>query len=681
MVDTDRRAKRGALLGRNRRRGREFANGVTPIVPARLRVTTSSAAGLKKVKDGVLRRPTGDNWVEDAYRLVDQVPEAGYVVNLTATEGSKAEWIVQEWSDEKNDWVDSESVEAARIMAAFVGPYGGQRELRRRALLHLAIGGESTLLGSPTEEPGSYTGMMWEFLSSEELKVDSTESMTRRPDGNAGERVSDDSYTARLWKSLPQFSQRCDSPIRRVLPVLREIVRLTQMIDTIATSRLNAGVWYVPESFTFADADDETDEDEENDGADSFTADLIKQVTAPIDDPSDIASLVPLFLRGPDDGRDMVGPVDLARELDVWPQTLRDEALRRLNTGLDVDPAIVEGKSGMNHWGGYQVDQDFVTKHVTPPVELLADFVTNSYLRPLLEVYENLPQEQSRRFRVIPDMSPLMARADEAVSARVLHQMDLLDDDTTIVSNGYDIANKPQPDELARRRAWQVLMANPALLGPVVGPLIPGFEALDWSLLSNGGGLGNAVGGPPSDAPAQTAPVPTATPPGLAPPDQVSGQEPPGANGLTVLVERIRTSADASLERAREKAAAKLVSKARNMPSLQDRFTSVHDKVRALTLVLPNELTTAGLTVNGLLDGAWSKFGQNTRSWVRSWLEARGVEGFTADEIAALAASNLQNDLHAYAAQYMLRDLPVEADGLHISSAFVLRALGAAGAV
>jgi hypothetical protein len=642
------------------------------IQPSRAKIST---AALHTVSDGVKARNMLDGWAQEAYTYADEIGEVGFVANLSANSGAQCLLPVQQYDPETRSWAACEDERPLRVMAAFQGPQGGQAELIRRGFLHLGIAGESILLGTPTEENGVPTGLFWEFLSSEELRVTTGQRPSRKRDGaGADEYLTEDHYTARLWRSHPRYSDLADSPMRRVLGICHEILTLTQMVSAIAQSRLSAGILYVPEELDFEDdgtgdelAADEADGDET---ASKFMLRLETHMKAPVEDRTSASSLVPLILRGPGELKDQIGLVDIARNLDTWAQDLRQEALDRLAAGLDIDPAIVKGAASLNHWTAYQVDTGFIVKHVRPTGELLADFLTVSYLRPMLEVYEDMTEEEARLYRVVFDPSPIMARTDEATSARVLHEIGVLKVKTLLAANGFDDSDLPDDDEYNKWFARKVLLAAPSL-GPVLAGLAGLPPDLPWDKMN-----------PPAPAVPGAAPGTGNLPPAgraLTPiSDAQSGMQEPPNPGFSALTSRVAVSADAAVDRAFEVAGSRLVRKADKDLSLRDRLVST-PKGQMCTLVRPTELAALGLTPSKLFDGAWNTLRSRTQSWVRHYLETTGVAPREADEVGALAATTVATELEAYVTDRLHRGLAPTSNGLVVPEPLIANALQAAG--
>ena len=640
MADTQRKR----LFGRQAKQIGSFAM----IQPNRGSVSSSA---LKRVKEGVSVDYRQGAWAIAAYDFADQIGEVGFVLNMQANAGARADLIPQVWDAEKKQWEKTDDPRAIRVMNAFIGPTGGQTELKRRALLHLAIAGESMMIGTPTKEKNVDTGIFWEFVSSEELLLQDGQKPRRRPDGRGFEDLPEDVYIARMWRSHPRFTLMADSALRRVLSICGEIVTLTQMVDAAAKSRLSAGLLYVPEEITFADEGVETDID---DGIDNFTRELMQHLSAPVRDRSSAASLVPLVIRGPASLVDKIKMIDMSRDIDSWAQSLRAEALQRLSAGLDIDPALLEGKATLNHWTSYNVDVDFLLKHVRPSVDLLADFLTYAYLRPMLEEYEVMTEEESSRFRLVADIAPLLARSDEGASARVLHDLGTLSDETLVRANGFDTFDMPDVDEKRRRLAEKLMFAAPAM-APVLADIV-GLTGIDWGAA--------ATGGTNSEATAET----DLTGSDMDPAGSItSAQREPTLPEMNILVERLLTSADSAVERALERAASKVVTKFSRKAGIA--------KINALKLVSEDELTVAGMTRSDLLQGAWDSLGRKVEGWIRQALIDRGRMAVVADVLATQASMKMIESLDIYVRENMHADLTVWENGLRVPTFLVTYAL------
>lgn len=569
-------------------------------------------------------------WQIEAYRLARDVGEAGFVMNLTANTVSMCGFPARHTAE---DGTTSEVSDprVQRVMAGFVGPRGGAKELKRRLALHASIAGEWHLIGTEHLDGPTNLGVVWEALSVRELRIDAKGAIMRSKDGGAAERLDPDTtFVARGWIADAELSNRADSQMRRALPVCREIARHTRAIDATSKSKAAAGILFVPEEMSFGPEDDadtvvlEGDEDVEAQ-ADAFTEELLRHLSAPIEDVDSDAAYVPLVIRGPAEMADKIKMVQLERKLDTVSSEMLEKAILRLAKILDVPPEVLEGKGGLNHWTGFSVDADFLAKHVSPLGELLADFLTVAFLRPMLEEYENMPAEEAATYSIVFDLSPVSARADEEASARSLHDRDLLADATLVRASGFEDADMPDDEERRRRKIERWVQRVPAL-APQLLPLLPEFAGIVFEPI---------------------APAPAAG--GEAQPedrvvDVQSGAELPQRNAI---VDRLAVAADAAIERAVERAAARVVTAGRRHPDLGKKLAST-PKLDVFTVVGPADLTALGVRIDDLFADAWDQFAAKAQVWLRDAAVAQGMTFAAADDMAVLSAGALVDRLNQW---------------------------------
>lgn len=524
------------------------------MIPPHQQIARVSSGGLRRAKDWSIPSRKGNEWQRDAFSYNELIGEVGYLHNLTANLVSTCELrIVEEsWTDDGYEMNESADVRPIRVMQAFTGPQGGQKELKRRAALHLQIAGESYLLGTPlSDQVGRSGGLMWEFVSTEEVRVQANgnRQIVRRNPTGSGDRdsgfVDVDAFIARLWRPDPRFSARADSPMKRVLPICRELVVLSEVVDSVAKSRLSAGLLFVPEEMSFGPIN-ENEGPDNTDDLDEFIETLVNHMSAPVDDRTSAAGLVPLVVRGAAEFGDKIRLVDLARDLDGTYAKLRDELLKRLAQGMDAPPEIMTGKTGLNHWSSYNVDGDFITKHVNPCGEMIAEFLTVAYLRPMLIEFEGVSPEEAQRFRLVFDSRMITARSDEGPAATGAWDRLTLSDAAYLRSNGFDDEDYPTANERRRRLLEKVVMADPTNFGPMLLPEI--YPELNRVFRPGQAAPASAPALPPQNRPQE----PVATPgeprgvepiaaPGALPPAQAS------AGPEDQLVSELTRAANAAL--------------------------------------------------------------------------------------------------------------------------------------
>jgi len=666
-----------------------------------------SASALHTVSDGTPKPNTYDKeWQRVAFELTDLVGEMGYLHNLTADTAARCDLIPEKWNGKR--WMVTDDEKVVRVLKAFVGPRGGQTELKRRAALHLAIAGESYLIGTRARtKTGAPLGIVWEFVSTEEFVIQQDGQSYRRRDGSGREDLDQDAYVARMWKSHPRWSDQADASTRRILPIAKEIVVLTQLVDAVAKSRLNAGILFVPDDMSFSpqdyeDTDADTGDDGDQEGIDELSDEIMKHMKAPVEDRTSAAALVPLLMRGPGvigehATKDLMGLVDLVRDLDTWAQELRREALHRLASGLDAPPETLEGKGALNHWSAYNIDQEFISKHVAPKGDLIADFLSEAYLRPMLEEFESMTPDQAGEYRLAFDTSAVRTVTDEAANGRIVYDRGEASGASLRRTHGLTEADAPSDEERQSRDAKDLLGKIPTL-APTLLPLIDGFEDVAIVAPPVVPGIGNMPGpnpaqggtpivqGTPGTPQTQRLPAGRKEATGPAPsngtePTANSGSDVPVPRGpgLSAIVRDLVVAADAALDRAFERAGTRLASSVVNKKDdpLCDRVRGV-DRVMVMSLASPADLSRIDLSPTKLLDGAWDRISATARKLIREYLEAEGENPLLADDKSALAASNLCQELDTYARFMLHRSLPTHTNGMRVPDDLVIRALSAA---
>jgi hypothetical protein len=671
-----------------------------------------SSAGLRKIADFDPAGRKGHEWQRDAFTYNELIGEVGYLHNLTANLVSSCELrvveIVPNPEGGGTTMSESDDERVLRVMDAFVGPQGGQKELKRRAAMHYQIAGESYLLGTPLKDDYDIAqGVSWEFLSTEEIRVtkDGNRQVVKRnsagisdngPSGGGDGFVDVDAYIARFWRPDPRYSLRADSPMKRVLPICRELVVLSEVVDSVAKSRLSSGLLFVPEELSFGPLDESEEEGNDTDDIDRFIEALIDHMRAPVEDRTSAAGLVPLVVKGAAEFGSQIKLIPLAQDLDGTYQSLREELLKRLAQGLDAPPEVIGGKGGLNHWTSYNVDADFIDKHVNPVGEAIAEFITVAYLRPMLLEYEGFSDTEVDRFRLVFDSRAITSRSDEGPAASGAWDRLALSDLAYLRANGFTDNDYPDEEERGRRLVEKLILADPVNLGPMLLPkLFPDLEPF----FAQDAAAAPAEAAPAEEAPADpldelvkgipgaevrrnpTEPAPVTGPspvgaPLAQPTTQPTGEAPVGAS-IDNLLDRLATAADAALERALERAGNRAISKAAKVPVLRDQFKAA-PRNGVLAVMKDTDFRTLGVARDELVQDAWDNFTLRGKAWVADWLIAEGESTFVAEEIATLAMKDVARHLDEWLVGSIGKEIPVGKNGLRVPYDLISEPLAAA---
>lgn len=638
--------------------------------------TNGDGRGLTEVKD--IEPPlVKENWQNDAYSFTEAIGEMGYALNLKANTVAECKIRAEVRMPDSDEWDETTDARVRRVVAAFKPPQGDQGELLRQAALAYEIAGECYLFGQPVrDEHDRPQGLLWEFLSTLECRIEGGGKVIRNAWGGSRgrEEIEVDAYVARLHHRDPRYSERADCPVRRILPICRELVLLTQLIDAIAKTRLSAGLLYVPwEISPNATPNEWEDPGNAESGFDEFEEELAEHLNGPIEDRTAASSLNPLLMRGPalikdKLAKDAIGIIDLSRPLDGLYKELRQEALTRLAAGLDIPPEILSGKANLNHWTGANIDADFVAKHVIPLGRVIMEFLTTAYLRPMLVTFEGMDPAEAAWYRLSLDTSPITANIDRSQNATMGVQLEIVSDEAWVRFNGFDEQDIADEAERKRRTLERLLYAQPSL-GPNILPMLypgdPEIQAAikDWKV------------GESTPGGAQAPPQPVAAD------GKASGPQAPPQPLLATLpqpvIDIILAASDRELDRALERAANRLTSRLSGIDKAYAETLRKEKRTEVLTIAGVDRARDAGLGPEQLFDGCWDELQVRVAEWVRVALEREGLEPYAATQASVVAASELGHQLTLHAGTALRRSMTVGRNGFKVPTEIVLSALTA----
>lgn len=449
---------------------------LTSLMASAMRLTQG-----KSRSGGKHRKTAGEEWQEDAWEMYDLVPELGFLANVLAGQAAKARFYVGTTPENPADApVPSEDKALTdALLAIGDGPQGLARLVFRLAI-NLYVPGDGFLVGIPEALLPGYEGeayarpdtvnldeLDWRMLSVSEMQyLDEHEVELSLGDGKDDKIKVDpeDVYLIRVWREHPRRSWDADSPTRRSLTVLRELVGLTMHISAQIDSRLaGAGVIIAPASA--AAAAKRAAGLPEDSAEDPFTDALIEAMSTPISDRSNASAYTPLVWVVPDEAADLFQFMSFDKGLDGAAKEMREEAIRRFALGSDAPPELLLGVGGMNHWGAWIVQEDVVRTHLEPTLALLADALTEQYLRPVMEQL-GYSQEVIDRTVVWYDVSHLITRPNQRADALALHGAGVISDAALRAEFGYDdVDAPPQAEDMdpAVAMAFEMVKGAPSL--------------------------------------------------------------------------------------------------------------------------------------------------------------------------------------------------------------------------
>jgi len=240
-------------------------------------------------------------------------------------------------------------------------------------------------------------GERFDVLSIDELHIADAArgevKIRRFPNDNDGELLDPNSPWCRIWRRHPQWRSYAHSPMQSLGQTCNDLLLLRRGIRSAAESRLNAGIFMLPQEILLEDGIDQPDDGDGNVRRDPFMADLEAAMLEPIADPEHPSARVPLLLRLPNEYIEKVKHMLLTRPMDEHELAERDELRTTLATGLDIPNEILLGMSDANHWTAWQVDEQTFKAHLEPLAVLMTSGIFRGFLRPALAAQQFLTNQ------------------------------------------------------------------------------------------------------------------------------------------------------------------------------------------------------------------------------------------------------------------------------------------------
>lgn len=409
------------------------------------------------------RNQIAQGWQIEAYRQMNICGEARYAVTLFAAIAARAEIGVSEPNalGRKAVWVDSGAeVDALKEIAPTVRD---RARLIRDYMLHYVIAGECYLIARDRTDIDPDFGSkapIWEIVAVTELRRLGDDWEVRLDNGN-WQTLKTGDPVIRMWNPDPNDRREAWSPIRSLLPTLKEIEWLTAHIFRQVRSRLmSAGVWFLPDNLTFpAPPADSVEGGAETiatlNEAEQFMLSLAASGMAELD-PEEVA-FPTVVMADPS----AVAQIDQKQLIQFWSEIddkamlLRSDAVRRFALGMDLPPEQVLGSSGLavtgaggsagsvNHWGVWANEEQTISAHIEPALDTFVGTLTASFLRNAVD---------GTQYVIGYDTATLRLRQDRSKEAIELYDRGLLKGEVTLREVGFDPDNDRMDDD--EKKMW-----------------------------------------------------------------------------------------------------------------------------------------------------------------------------------------------------------------------------------
>ncbi|MEU2487048.1 hypothetical protein ABZ593_20870 [Streptomyces sp. NPDC012617] len=400
-------------------------------------------------------RGAGDqSWQGRAYDMYHQVPEVRFAASWIGNAMGGARLFAGRRADDGTIEQAPENHRAAEIVHQIAGGPDGQSKMLGAFGRHLTVPGEGWIVVRPNDEVLSpYSpedGHDWRVLSVKEVKQQSGKLMAEIdgeevpiPEGDPESMDPDGPVAIRVWEPDPERAIEADSPVRSSLELLEELILLNSAVKAIARSRITGrGLLLIPKGTRFPTSNAAG-------GAEDDLIEVFMTIAeTAIRDPESAAATVPIVLEVPADTIADFKLVKFESEFDELAIKLREEAVRRFATGLEIPAEILLGLGDVNHWGAWALTSEAIRLGIEPKLATVSYALTQQWLRPILES-EHV--EDWHRWLVWYDTSPLRVRTNRSETALQAHDRGVISDAALRRETGFDESDAPDAEEIARR--------------------------------------------------------------------------------------------------------------------------------------------------------------------------------------------------------------------------------------
>lgn len=440
-----------------------------------------TAAASRYTSRKIRGRGIGDqSWQGRAYDMYHAVPEVRFAASWISNAMSGAKLFAGRRSDDGTIEAAPDGHRAAEIVSQIAGGPDGQAKLLGSFGKHLTVPGEGWIIVRPNADVlspyAAEDGHDWRVLSVREVhassgkltaEIDGEEVAV--PEGDPDNMDPDAPVAIRVWEPDPERAIEADSPVRSSLELLEELLLLNAAVKAVARSRITGrGVLLVPKGTRFP-----TKPGAEGDAQDDLIEIFMQIAETAIRDPDSAAATVPIILEVPAETIAAWKLITFESDFDELAIKLREEAVKRFATGLEIPAEILLGMGDVNHWGQWALTSEAIRLGIEPKLATVAYALTQQWLRPILE---SESVDDWHRWLVWYDTAPLRVRTNRSETALQAYDRGVISAQAVRRETGFDEDDKPTAAEVAERQR-QITPAQPKETLPETTPDLPVDES------------------------------------------------------------------------------------------------------------------------------------------------------------------------------------------------------------
>lgn len=445
---------------------------------------TAAATHIDTTSQKATRHITTSGWKKHAWDMYDQVGELRYICQWLSNALSRVKLYAADIDTTGRPTLTPTTNPAATtIVTDIAGGPAGQAAMLSRLATFLTVPGEGWITVILRHTPTGDTEE-WHVLSADEITTRGTSITLRLGDGTDHDFNPDTDILTRIHRPHPRDGRESDSPVHAALPILTEIVRMSQAIEGAAKSRLMGnGMLLLPTEISMPvaeppradpDAPDlptpDTPLAERKVTAQDVMAQLQHVMTTAIQDPTSAAATVPIVLKAPGDTLDKIRHLTFESEVTETSLKTRDAAIKRLALSLDIPAEVLTGIGSTNHWNAWAIDESAIKTHIAPMMTIICDALTEAVLRPLLKDSGTDPDSVTVWYD-LKDLTQKPNRSDDAIAAFDRGAINAV---TLRRELGFSDDDAPEAalDEAGKRQlAVELVKGAPSLI-PMLAPIL-----------------------------------------------------------------------------------------------------------------------------------------------------------------------------------------------------------------
>lgn len=413
-------------------------------------------------------RISAQEWQQEAWRLYDISGELRFVATRRGAQLSQVRLFAAEVDQMGAAGKEVTDIKIQGLAETMFGGPAAKAEALRLIGIQLFVAGECYVVAESVAEAAADK---WYVVSPTDFKKESGGLRVKKPDGTWHELRNNTDLAFRVWTPHPKQYDQADSPTRSVLPVLREIERLTMLAFSQIDSRLiSAGLLLLRQGIEFP-------HDEDKPGGLQGLMDMILNAAkASLQGAGSAAGLVPILAEIPGDGDVSSAFAHIKFDTPLTAEIAQkiDQAIRRLALGLDAPPEVLLGQGAANHWSAWQISEDEIKTQVDPVSLRVADALTEAYFRPALKALNKDPDKYTLWY----DTAPLAVRPNRLEDAIKLYDKGALSAEALVSAGAFDDGDVPKDEERQRWMLWELVKLNPQLAGDPTVQKILGLPAI-----------------------------------------------------------------------------------------------------------------------------------------------------------------------------------------------------------